>query len=88
MHSHHIVLARVYLAVAGLGVVLNILFLWAYAFQLAIDAHYDNSFCHLPEITEDALENEMTDTLGITVDDPFYKQYRCIFGFVAQMAYV
>jgi len=62
----------VYLAVAGLGVVLNILFY----------------FCDLPEITEDALENEMKEK-GVAEDiGPFYKQYRCIFGWVAQTAYV
>ncbi|KAF8995436.1 MFS general substrate transporter [Cyathus striatus] len=62
----------VYLAVAGLGLVLNILFY----------------FCHLPEITEEALSAEIHDA-GIHADrEPFWKQYRCIFGFVAQMAYV
>ncbi|TFY65889.1 hypothetical protein EVG20_g5200 [Dentipellis fragilis] len=63
---------RVYLAVAGLGIVLNILFF----------------FCELPEITEEALTQEIMDA-GV-VDDigPFYKQYRCIFGFVAQTTYV
>jgi len=63
----------VYLAVAGLGLVLNILFF----------------FCDLPEITEEALEEELELTVGETKrDEPFLKQYRCIFGFVAQMAYV
>lgn len=62
----------VYLAVAGLGVVLNILFY----------------FCHLPEISEDALAQEMQQK-GLDDDiGPFYKQYRCMFGFVAQMSYV
>ncbi|THH07824.1 hypothetical protein EW145_g3114 [Phellinidium pouzarii] len=61
----------VYLAVAGLGVVLNILFY----------------FCHLPEITEEALTEELT-VKGLVEDvGPFYKQYRCIFGFIAQMSY-
>ncbi|KAI0344691.1 MFS general substrate transporter [Trametopsis cervina] len=61
----------VYLAVAGLGVVLNILFF----------------FCDLPEITQDALSEEMH-AAGIRNDDePFWKQYRCIFGWVAQTAY-
>ncbi|KAG1836749.1 major facilitator superfamily domain-containing protein [Suillus subalutaceus] len=61
----------VYLAVAGLGVVLNILFF----------------FCNLPEITEDALAEEI-DEVGITDGQgPFRQQYRCIFGFVAQTAY-
>lgn len=46
------------------------------------------SFCTLPEISEDALTKEMEDK-GLTQDiGPFHKQYRCIFGFVAQMAYV
>ncbi|KAK0454476.1 major facilitator superfamily domain-containing protein [Armillaria borealis] len=62
----------VYLAVAGLGIVLNILFY----------------FCDLPEITEDALSQEIHQA-GITVDDqPFWRQWRCIFGFVAQTCYV
>ncbi|KAG2150445.1 major facilitator superfamily domain-containing protein [Suillus clintonianus] len=62
----------VYLAVAGLGIGLNILFF----------------FCDLPEITEDALAEEI-DEVGITdAQGPFRQQYRCIFGFVAQTAYV
>jgi len=61
----------VYLAVAGLGVFLNILFF----------------FCDLPEITEDALIAEMADS-GIDDSGPFWQQYRCIFGWVAQTAYV
>ncbi|KAH9858758.1 MFS general substrate transporter [Lenzites betulinus] len=62
----------VYLAVAGLGLVLNILFY----------------FCKLPEITQDALAQEMHD-VGMTNDDEsFWKQYRCLFGWVAQTAYV
>ncbi|KAK0459166.1 major facilitator superfamily domain-containing protein [Desarmillaria tabescens] len=62
----------VYLAVAGLGIVLNVLFY----------------FCDLPEITEDALSQEIHQA-GITVDDqPFWRQWRCIFGFVAQTCYV
>ncbi|KAF5351952.1 hypothetical protein D9756_007434 [Leucocoprinus leucothites] len=62
----------VYLAVAGLGLVLNILFF----------------FCHLPEITEDALAAEIHEA-GIHNDEaPFWKQYRCIFGFIAQTTYV
>ncbi|KAH7888617.1 MFS general substrate transporter [Phlebopus sp. FC_14] len=62
----------VYLAVAGLGFVLNILFY----------------FADLPEITEDALADELA-AAGLKADQgPFWKQYRCIFGFVAQTAYV
>ncbi|KAI0683229.1 MFS general substrate transporter [Cytidiella melzeri] len=62
----------VYLAVAALGLVLNVLFF----------------FCDLPEITQDALADEMH-AVGIRSDDePFWKQYRCIFGWVAQTAYV
>jgi len=62
----------VYLAVAGLGVVLNILFY----------------FCDLPEITEEALTKEIHE-VGLADDDgPFRRQYRCIFGWVAQTAYV
>ncbi|EIW82776.1 MFS general substrate transporter [Coniophora puteana RWD-64-598 SS2] len=61
----------VYLAVAVLGVVLNILFY----------------FCPLPEIGEDALAAEIHG-VGLADDEgPFYKQYRCVFGFVAQTAY-
>ncbi|KZT72100.1 MFS general substrate transporter [Daedalea quercina L-15889] len=61
----------VYLAVAALGLVLNILFF----------------FCPLPEISEDALSNEMEEA-GLTQDEePFWKQYHCIFGWVAQTTY-
>jgi len=46
------------------------------------------SFCDLPEITEEALADEIHD-VGIDDDaGPFYKQYRCVFGWVAQTAYV
>ncbi|KZT26820.1 MFS general substrate transporter [Neolentinus lepideus HHB14362 ss-1] len=62
----------VYLAVAGLGLVLNILFY----------------FCALPEITEDALEEEMHGAGMSKEQEPFSKQYRCIFGWVAQTCYV
>ncbi|KAI0703379.1 MFS general substrate transporter [Cerioporus squamosus] len=62
----------VYLAVAGLGLVLNILFY----------------FCPLPEITQDALAEEMHEA-GMDQDSkPFLQQYHCIFGWVAQTAYV
>ncbi|VDC01671.1 unnamed protein product [Peniophora sp. CBMAI 1063] len=63
----------VYLAVAGLGLILNILFF----------------FCYLPEITEEALEHELEEN-GVTpkAEESFWKQYRCVFGFVAQTAYV
>ncbi|KAF9237507.1 MFS general substrate transporter [Melanogaster broomeanus] len=62
----------VYLAVAGLGIALNVLFF----------------FADLPEITEDALAEEIQDA-GLEDDQgPFWRQYRCIFGFVAQTAYV
>lgn len=62
----------VYLAVAGLGIVLNTLFY----------------FCMLPEISEDALMKEM-ESKGFSRDvGPFYRQYRAIFGFIAQMCYV
>lgn len=62
----------VYLAVAGLGLVLNILFY----------------FCTLPEITEDALAQEMHEAGLVQDSKPFYKQYHCIFGWVAQTVYV
>ncbi|KAI0081342.1 MFS general substrate transporter [Panus rudis PR-1116 ss-1] len=62
----------VYLAVAGLGLILNILFY----------------FCPLPEITGDALAQEMHE-VGLSNDEePFWKQYKCIFGWIAQTAYV
>jgi len=62
----------VYLAVAGLGVILNLLFY----------------FTPLPEITEEAMADEMHEA-GIRKDqESFWKQYRCLFGFVAQFAYV
>lgn len=57
----------VYLAVAGLGVTLNILFF----------------FAELPEITSAAPAEELPGE-----QEPFRKQYRCIFGWVAQTAYV
>ncbi|KAI0930505.1 hypothetical protein AcV5_007194 [Taiwanofungus camphoratus] len=61
----------VYVAVAALGLFLNILFF----------------FCPLPEIGEDALEEELQDT-GLKVDqEPFWKQYHCIFGWIAQTTY-
>ncbi|EPT05014.1 hypothetical protein FOMPIDRAFT_126349 [Fomitopsis schrenkii] len=61
----------VYLAVAGLGLVLNILFY----------------FCPLPEISEDALSAEM-ERAGMRQDEePFWKQYHCIFGWIAQTTY-
>ncbi|PSR79657.1 hypothetical protein PHLCEN_2v6958 [Hermanssonia centrifuga] len=61
----------VYLAVAALGAVLNILFY----------------FCDLPEINQFALAEEMHEVGLKTDDEPFWKQYRCIFGWVAQTAY-
>ncbi|KZT41526.1 MFS general substrate transporter [Sistotremastrum suecicum HHB10207 ss-3] len=62
----------VYLAVAGLGLVLNIMF----------------AFAPLLEITEAALASEMHE-VGIETDrEPLWKQYRCVFGFVAQFSYV
>ncbi|KAG1751642.1 major facilitator superfamily domain-containing protein [Suillus paluster] len=61
----------VYLAVAGLGVALLILFF----------------FCDLPEITEDMLDEEI-DEVGIVYGPgPLWKQYHCVFAFVAQTAY-
>lgn len=46
------------------------------------------SFCDLAEITEEALADEIHE-VGIEDDaGPFYKQYRCIFGWVTQTAYV
>ncbi|KXN90169.1 Glucose/galactose transporter [Leucoagaricus sp. SymC.cos] len=62
----------VYLAVAGLGLVLNTLFY----------------FCDLPEITEEALATEVHEAGIHNDEESFWKQYRCIFGFVAQTTYV
>ncbi|KAF8629189.1 hypothetical protein AX17_005774 [Amanita inopinata Kibby_2008] len=62
----------VYLGVAGLGLILNILFY----------------FCHLPEITEEALSQEIREAGISSNTEPFWKQYRCIFGYIAQTAYV
>jgi len=62
----------VYLAVAAFGLLLNILFF----------------FCPLPEITEDALSEELQ-VAGISTDEkPFWKQWHCILGWVAQTGYV
>jgi len=62
----------VYLAVAGFGLILNILFF----------------FCPLPEITEDALSDELKNA-GLSMDHkPFWQQYHCIFAFIAQTGYV
>ncbi|KAF4621336.1 hypothetical protein D9613_000548 [Agrocybe pediades] len=61
----------VYLAVAGLGVVLNVLFY----------------FCNLPEIEEEAVLTQVAEGETKPKVEPFIRQYRCIFGFVAQMAY-
>jgi len=45
-------------------------------------------FTPLPEITEEAMAEEMHE-VGIKKDqESFWKQYRCLFGFVAQFAYV
>lgn len=43
------------------------------------------SFCPLPEISENALAAELGDGKP---QGPFWKQYRCILGFVAQTCYV
>jgi FHS family L-fucose permease-like MFS transporter len=61
----------VYLAVACLGVVLNILFY----------------FCNLPEIEEESVLKVQINSPDGTPES-FWKQYRCLFGFVAQTAYV
>ncbi|KAH9485255.1 Glucose/galactose transporter [Psilocybe cubensis] len=62
----------VYLAVAGLGLVLNILFY----------------FCDLPEIEEEAIIYQIQEGDDEIKVESFWKQYRCLFGFVAQTAYV
>jgi len=61
----------VYLAVAGLGVVLNIMFY----------------FCDLPEIEEEAILTQIGEDGNPVEVESFWKQWRCIFGFVAQTAY-
>ncbi|KDR75343.1 hypothetical protein GALMADRAFT_549223 [Galerina marginata CBS 339.88] len=61
----------VYLAVAGLGVVLNIMFY----------------FCDLPEIEEEAVLTQIGEDGNPVEVESFWKQWRCIFGFVAQTAY-
>lgn len=60
----------VYLAVAGSGVALHILFF----------------FCDLPEITEEALAEEINES-KIGSPGPLWKQYHCVLGFVALTAY-
>ncbi|KAG2148552.1 major facilitator superfamily domain-containing protein [Suillus cothurnatus] len=60
----------VYLAVAGSGVALHILFF----------------FCDLPEITEEALAEEINDS-KVGSPGPLWKQYHCVLGFVALTAY-
>lgn len=46
------------------------------------------SFTPLPEIAEEAMAEEMH-SVGIEKDgESFWRQYRCIFGFVAQFSYV
>ena len=45
------------------------------------------SFCNLPEITQDALAAEIHRAGIHTDEESFWKQYKCIFGFVAQMSY-
>ncbi|KAG0706071.1 major facilitator superfamily domain-containing protein [Suillus ampliporus] len=54
----------VYLAVAGLGIALHILFF----------------FCDLPEITEDTLDEEIGEVGIVHDPGPFWKQYRCVFA--------
>jgi len=58
----------VYLAVAALGLVLNILFY----------------FCDLPEIGEEVTSHDLADQKV----ESFWKQRRCIYGFIAQTGYV
>ena len=54
-------MCRVYLAVAGLGVVLNVLFLYAASVFHHFHLMTFFSFTTLPEITEDALAEEIQD---------------------------
>lgn len=63
----------VYLAVAGSGIALHILFF----------------FCDLPEIIEEPLAEETGDSEVGTIYNPgpLWKQYHCVLGFVALTAY-
>lgn len=49
-----------------------------------ITEEHITSFCDLPEIEEEAIIVQLSDEKI----EPFWKQYRCIFGSVAQTAYV
>ncbi|KAG1716647.1 hypothetical protein ID866_525 [Astraeus odoratus] len=74
----------VYLAVAGLGIVLNVLFLWvAGCSSILWELKKIISFAELPEITS-ATSGEVASA----EHESFWKQYRCLFGWVAQTAYV
>ncbi|KAG1777643.1 major facilitator superfamily domain-containing protein [Suillus placidus] len=70
----------VYLAVAGSGIALHILFLSVLTFD---------SFCDLPEIIEEPLAEETGDSKVGTIYNPgpLWKQYHCVLGFVALTAY-
>ena len=43
-----------------------------------------HSFCDLPEIGEEVTSHVLVDQKV----EPFWKQWRCIFGFIAQTGYV
>lgn len=65
----------VYLAVACAGLAVNILFI----------------FTRLPEVSEEVLQAMAAAEAGdasVDADKPFYKQFNCIFAFIAQFAYV
>ena len=55
---------------------------------MRIGIHVSDSFCPLPEITGDALAQEMHEAGILADEEPCRRQYHCIFGWVAQTAYV
>jgi hypothetical protein len=50
--------------------------------------YFHFSFCHLPEIEEEFMLKQVHINSPDGTPEAFSKQYRCIFGFVAQTAYV
>ena len=55
---------------------------------MRIGINVSDSFCPLPEITGDALAQDMHEAGILADEEPFRRQYHCIFGWVAQTAYV
>ena len=50
--------------------------------------YFHCSFCHLPEIEEESMLKQVDINSPDDSPETFWKQYRCLFGFVAQTAYV